>query len=184
MGASSNRLIAVGLMGVVAVAAGVGLGLVKKTASTPITAGSSAGTFPTQASTIEVHVAGWVVTPGIVTLPDGSIVADAIAAAGGLRPGASSGSINLAAEITAGDQIVVPGPDGSVAQGSSEGGVLSLNRATATELQSLPGVGPVLAERIVAHRESHGRFETVEDLLTVSGIGEAKLAAIRDLVSP
>lgn len=135
--------------------------------------------------TVEVHVAGWVVSPGVVTVDDGAIVAEAVAAAGGLRSGANSGSLNLAAPVRAGDQIVVPGPEsGSANGGNASDGLVSLNGATASELETLPGVGPVLAERIVAYREDHGRFETVEDLLDVPGIGESKLASIRDLVRP
>jgi competence protein ComEA len=123
-------------------------------------------------------------SPGVFEVPDGSIVADAIKAAGGLRPGAMADAVNLAAPVVAGQQIIVTGP-GTVAQPSDEGGDtrVSLNSATVAELDSLPGVGPVLAERIVEFREEHGLFTTVEDLLEVSGIGEAKLASIRDLVT-
>jgi competence protein ComEA len=143
-----------------------------------------------QPSTIQVHVAGWVVSPGVVSLPEGALVADAIRAAGGLRPGARSDALNLAAAVADGNQIVVPGPDQAPAGNGAEtpgggggGGLISLNRATAAELEGLPGVGPVLAGRIVAHRDQNGPFSAVEDLLEVPGIGEAKLAAIRDLVT-
>ncbi|MCZ6505246.1 MAG: ComEA family DNA-binding protein [Actinobacteria bacterium] len=131
-------------------------------------------------ASIDVHVAGWVVSPGVVRVAPASIVADAIEAAGGLRPGALVDRINLAAPLRSGDQIVVPGPGALVE--SSEGGPLALNRASANDLEELPGVGPVLAERIVAYREQNGPFTEVEDLLQVGGIGEAKLASIRDLV--
>ena len=131
-------------------------------------------------ASIDVHVAGWVVSPGVVRVAPASIVADAIEAAGGLRPGALVDRINLAAPLRSGDQIVVPGPGALVE--SSESGPLALNRASANDLEGLPGVGPVLAERIVAYREQNGPFTEVEDLLQVGGIGEAKLASIRDLV--
>lgn len=134
----------------------------------------------TVTASIDVHVAGWVVSPGVVRVTPDSIVADAIEAAGGLRPGALVDRINLAAPLRSGDQIVVPGPGALVE--SSEGGLLALNRASANDLEGLPGVGPVLAERIVAYREQNGPFTEVEDLLQVGGIGEAKLASIRDLV--
>ncbi|MCZ6631201.1 MAG: ComEA family DNA-binding protein [Actinobacteria bacterium] len=134
----------------------------------------------TVTASIDVHVAGWVVSPGVVRVAPASIVADAIEAAGGLRPGALVDRINLAAPLRSGDQIVVPGPGALVE--SSEGGLLALNRASANDLEGLPGVGPVLAERIVAYREQNGPFTEVEDLLQVGGIGEAKLASIRDLV--
>ena len=144
------------------------------------TAGGTESNVETVTASIDVHVAGWVVSPGVVRVASDSIVADVIGAAGGLRPGALVDLINLAAPIRSGDQIVVPGPDAMA--GSSEGGLLALNRASANDLEGLPGVGPVLAERIVAYREQNGPFTEVEDLLQVGGIGEAKLASIRDLV--
>jgi competence protein ComEA len=95
--------------------------------------------------------------------------------------------VNLAAPVMPGQQIIVPGPGDSGGAptdvaGSGAGGLVAINRATAAELETLPGVGPVLAARIVAHREQNGPFIEVEDLLQVSGIGESKLAAIRDLI--
>lgn len=140
----------------------------------------------TVAETVTVHVSGMVMSPGVVDVPDGAIVADAIDAAGGLVSGAVIGRINLAAPVSAGEQIVVPGPGTAPdpPDGQRGEGLISLSSASADELESLPGVGPVLAERIVAFREQNGRFEAVEDLLEVPGIGEAKLAALRDLVRP
>ena len=129
---------------------------------------------------IEVHVAGWVLAPGVVAVPDGSIVAAAVDAAGGFRPGAVPELINLAAPLRSGDQVVVPGPDSG--ESGAGDGLLALNRATASELEALPGVGPVLAANIIKHRDANGPFQEVEELLQVSGIGEAKLASIRDLI--
>ena len=135
-------------------------------------------------STITVHVAGLVSRPGLVELPEGSRVADAVAAAGGLLPGARADLINLAAALIDGQQIVVPGPDGDppAAAGETPEGKVHLNLATAAELDALPGVGPVIAERIVSYREENGPFQSIEDLLDVPGIGEAKLAELRDHV--
>jgi len=130
--------------------------------------------------TVTVHVSGGVGRPGLVTLGSDARVADAIAAAGGATSDAVLGSLNLAASVGDGTRIVVPIETASFV-GVVDGAV-RLNSASVTELQTLPGVGPVLAERIVTHRESVGSFETVEDLLGVPGIGEAKLAAIRDSV--
>ena len=115
---------------------------------------------------IEVHVAGWVLEPGVVAVPEGSIVAAAVDAAGGFRPGAVPELINLAAPLRSGDQVVVPGPD----SGESGAGdrLLALNRATVSELEALPGVGPVLAANIIKHREANGPFQEVEELLQVS----------------
>jgi competence protein ComEA len=135
---------------------------------------------------IEVHLGGWVVSPGVVSVPEGSIVADAVMAAGGMRPGAIGEAVNLAAPVMDGQQIIVPGPDQGTGEVPGEGatgvGLVAVNRAGVTELETLPGVGPVLAERIVAYRDQNGPFSRVEDLLHVPGIGESKLAAIRDLI--
>ena len=127
---------------------------------------------------ITVHVAGEVRAPGLVRIPAGSRVADAVAAAGGFTEDAEPATLNLAAPVVDGQQVVVGGP------GSQEAasGKVSLNRASASELEVLTGVGPVLASRIVSHREANGPFTTVEDLLDVPGIGEAKLSTIRDFV--
>jgi competence protein ComEA len=135
-----------------------------------------------------VYVSGWVAEPGVVSLPPGARVGDAIARAGGARPGADLEGVNLAQPLMDGQQVMVPGPAGTSGPlpsvpGDDRSGPIRLNAATAEELESLPGVGPVLAERIVAHREQVGPYEKVEDLLGVPGIGETKLAAIRDLVA-
>lgn len=137
-------------------------------------------------STITVHVAGLVQRPGLVELPEGSRVADAVAAAGGLLPGAMAEAVNLAAPVGDGEQVVIPGADQASRNGSQTpvtDGKVHLNRATAVDLEALPGVGPVLAERIVAYRDENGPFETLEDLLDVPGIGEAKLSSFRDLLA-
>lgn len=169
-------------LALVAVLIGAGLGSSGDQAppqSAPMTAetsGSIAPVFP-------VYVSGWVATPGVVEVSEGSIVADAVAAAGGALERALLDSINLARPLAEGDHVQIPGPGDSVAvSGEEQGGLISPNRADASELEELPGVGPVLAERIIAHREAHGPFETVEDLLEVPGIGEAKLASMRDLI--
>jgi len=148
---------------------------------------TAAASTTTTSGVARVHVSGMVRAPGVVDVSEGSIVADAIEAAGGLRADAVVDRINLAAPVTDGDQVVVPGPGDPVDVGSAGqpgGGPISLSTATAAELETLPGVGPVLADRIVSFRDQRGRFEEVEDLLEVPGIGEAKLAAIRDLVQP
>ena len=151
--------------------------------SPPSGTGSPETSVPALAD-LAVHVSGWVVRPGVVHVPLDSIVADAIASAGGLLPEAMVDQINLAAPVSSGEQIVVPGPGDEVGEIAVSDGVVSLNRATVADLETLPGVGPILAQRIVAFRDSNGPFETVEDLLEVPGIGEAKLAALRDSVKP
>lgn len=137
------------------------------------------------ADEITVHVSGAVAAPGLVTLEPGARIAHAIAAAGGALPGANLTSLNLASGVHDGDQVVVP-MVGDSASGSTPGtvgdGLVDLNRASAGELEALPGVGPVLAGRIFDYREDHGPFAAVEDLLDVPGIGEGKLAALREAI--
>jgi competence protein ComEA len=182
MGGGSTRAGFVVVLSGVALAVGVGAGLMGRAPLPPEQGASAPSTVVMR--DIDVHVAGWVVSPGVVTVREGAIVAEAIEAAGGLRVGARPDSINLAEVVGQGDQIIVPGPDAGSSPGESNDGLLSINRASASELEGLPGVGPVLAERIVAYREEHGRFGEVEELLQVPGIGETKLASIRDLVRP
>jgi competence protein ComEA len=132
------------------------------------------------AADITVHVAGEVVRPGLVSLAAGSRVVDAVEAAGGLLASADASALNMAAPLADGQQVVV-WSRGSGPAMQIESGV-HLNSASAAELEEIPGVGPVLAARIVDHRTKNGPFATVEDLLDVAGIGEAKLAALRDAV--
>lgn len=174
------------LLAVVAVVAGGLMGRLALPGPAPAPMSEPPVESQPDVETVRVHVSGMVVAPGVVDVEPDAIVADAIDAAGGLLPEARVDQINLAAPVTAGAQIVVPGPDGQRegSESSQEDGVLSINAATASDLESLPGVGPVLAERIVAFREENGGFEVIEDLLQVPGIGEAKLAAMRDLVRP
>ena len=130
------------------------------------------------ASTIFVHVAGNVAQPGMVELPAGARVADAIEAAGGVTKHADSGAVNLAREVRDGEQVFVP------REGESAGAShININRATVAELDSLPGVGPALASRIVEYRREHGPFSTVKDLQKVSGIGPVIISEIADIAT-
>jgi competence protein ComEA len=140
--------------------------------------------------TVVVSVVGQVVRPGLVTLPSGARVADAIAAAGGLLPAADPASVNLAAMVADGEQLAVGVPaaaaPGSPAAGSpagSGGGLVDLNTAGVAELDALPGIGPVLAQRIVDHRSRQGAFRSVEELDDVPGIGPAIAAELAELVT-
>lgn len=130
---------------------------------------------------ITVHISGAVIRPGVVTVASQARVADAVAAAGGASQVADLSALNLAAPVRDGEYIVVPDvfADGLNRQATGSGGV-DINAGTAADLEDLPGVGPVLADRIVAYRDANGPFATVEDLLDVPGIGEAKLAGMRD----
>ncbi|WP_285704289.1 ComEA family DNA-binding protein [Microtetraspora sp. NBRC 16547] len=139
------------------------------------------------ASGVTVHVAGKVRKPGVRTLAMGSRVVDAVQAAGGARAGASLDGINLARPLVDGEQIVVgvpaaPGaPPGTGAEGVR---TLSLNSATFDQLQDLPGVGQVLAQRIIEYRNAHGGFQSIEQLQDVSGIGPQRFADLKGRVTP
>ncbi|AWB91760.1 helix-hairpin-helix domain-containing protein [Aeromicrobium chenweiae] len=150
---------------------------------------------PGQAAQVVVDVAGKVRRPGIVTVPRGSRVYQAIEAAGGVKGQVDTTSLNLARELTDGEQILVgldpvdvggaPAPAAAApGTGASAPSVakINLNTATAEQLDTLPGVGPVTAQAILGWREDNGRFSSVDDLLDVKGIGEATLAELRDLV--
>lgn len=132
---------------------------------------------------IVVAVSGKVRFPGLVRLPSGARVADAVEAAGGVLPGVDVSGLNLARKLVDGELVTVgigapggPGPAGGT-------GKVNLNTATVAQLDALPGVGPVLAERIVAYRDSKGGFRSVGELRQVEGIGDAKFEQLKDLVT-
>jgi competence protein ComEA len=161
----------------------------------PSVAEPSASTSSSRPVELLVHVAGAVVHPGVYSLSERSRVGDLISLAGGPLEGADLNPLNLAAPVVDGSRVYVPelgetdmpavvGPD---VDGSGQGGAgsdpVDLNTADATALETLPGIGPATAAAILAHREAHGPFHSVDELLEVRGIGEAKLAALRDLVT-
>ncbi|MFN8023571.1 MAG: helix-hairpin-helix domain-containing protein [Acidimicrobiales bacterium] len=174
-------------------------------ASTPGSPGSDDSDVSTTTSLpteLVVHVAGAVLVPGVHRVPTGARVDDAVSAAGGLAADADSDAINLAAPVHDGDRVyvprldenvpVVPGVSGSSGQGASGGSStassgppapVSINDATADQLDALPGVGPATAAAIVAYREQHGPFSSIDALADVRGIGPAKLDALRGLVT-
>jgi competence protein ComEA len=138
-----------------------------------------------------VHVVGAVRRPGLYRLPDGSRIDDALRRAGGPRPKAELAVVNLAAPVADGQQIVVPAEGGAVAQaavgaagvaGAFPGGKVHLNSATLDQLDELPGIGPVTAQKILDYRAANGAFRSVEELDAVSGIGPARLEDLRPLV--
>lgn len=147
-----------------------------------VSSSSSASTAPPE---LVIDVEGKVKRPGIVTLPRGSRIVDAIKAAGGLTGKADTSSLNMARKIDDGEQILVgaaPAPGAAAAPGTT-GAKVNLNTATIDQLDTLPGVGPVTAKSILDWRAKNGRFAKVEDLLDVKGIGAATLDDLRDLVT-
>ncbi len=164
-------------------------------------AGGVASPAPASSGPIIVSVTGLVGRPGIVRLPAGSRVADAIAAAGGASGTADITGLNLAARLADGDSIVVgdtpstgatvaagtgatgAGSESSAAAAAARGGLVDLNTADEAALDTLPGVGPVMAANILAWRQTNGRFTSVEQLQEISGIGPARFAQISALVT-
>jgi competence protein ComEA len=135
-------------------------------------------------SPVFVHVVGAVVSPGLYELDDSARVIDAVMAAGGFVGIPSECSVNLARPVTDGEQIVVTSAEQSCSETSGlSGAKVSLNNASETELDTLPGIGPTLAARIIAWRESSGPFTSVEQLNDVSGIGDKLFAGVKDLLT-
>jgi competence protein ComEA len=146
---------------------------------------------PTQ---LVVDVVGAVRRPGLYRLVEGARIADAVARAGGATRKANLSLINLAAPLADGQQVVVPGdgaaagapaaPAGSSATAGVATGPVHLNTATLEQLDSLPGVGPVTAQKILDYRQKHGSFSSVDELDAVPGIGPARMEQLKDLVAP
>ena len=172
-------------------------GLASRTVPAAFASGAAAG-LPTAASVLLVHVVGQVRHPGVVRLPPGSRVLDAVRAAGGATSSADLNHLNLARPVADGEQIVVPKPGETLPAGvvpgiagggvgststGSVGGLVNLNTADAAALDSLPGVGPVIAQRILDWRTQHGRFTSVNELGEVSGIGDKLMAQIGSKVT-
>lgn len=151
----------------------------------PVQLAASAGGAAVSTTQMYVHVVGAVRRPGLYRLKAGARVADALARAGGVTAKARVELVNLAAPLADGQQVVVPrrGAVGAAA-GSAPGGPVHLNTATLEQLDELPGIGPVTAQKILDYREQHGALGSVDELDAIPGIGPARLAQIRDLVAP
>jgi competence protein ComEA len=167
-------------------------------------AGTATESGPTAAATagelraeprprLVVHVVGAVRRPGLYRLADGARIADALRRAGGATRRADLSLVNLAAPVSDGTQVVVPRrvPPATGGSGATAGpgaapaaGPIHLNTATVEQLDELPGVGPVTAQKIVDYREQHGAFSSVDDLDAIPGIGPARLEQLRELVAP
>ncbi|MGA7147421.1 MAG: ComEA family DNA-binding protein [Microbacterium sp.] len=195
--ASPRRRLGLGAAVVVvilALAVTVAIGILRG-ASAPVeqvsvdasTAGADAAATPL----LYVHVSGAVAGPGLYVLDQHARVVDAIAAAGGFAEGADEGAVNLARPLSDGEQLHVarigevpadPGAGGATGTAGGDGRV-NLNTADVTQLDTLPRIGPAMAQRIIDWRDANGRFTSVEDLLAVPGIGDKMLEALRDLVT-
>lgn len=151
---------------------------------------------------MRVYVNGAVAAPDVYELPPGSLVADALEAAGGWTAEANTAVVNLAQSLTDGAQVYVPSQDEEAAVpavvvesrttsldvledtgATSSGGLVNINTATAEELDALPGIGPSTAQKILDYRDENGRFNSIEEIMNVSGIGEAKFNSVKDLIT-
>lgn len=138
-------------------------------------------------SPIFIHVLGQVTNPGLYELRDGDRVVDAISAAGGFGPTADPAGVNLARLLTDGEQLAVPAvgeAPAAAAPGVASDGRIDLNTADVAALDTLPRIGPAMAQRIIDWRETNGPLSSVDDLLAVSGIGTKTVEALRPLVAP
>ena len=138
-----------------------------------------APTISVAMTSVFIDVAGKVIHPGVYQLPQGSRAIDAITMAGGAKSGIDLSDINLAHILIDGEQLYV---GGSASSGGARRGKININRASKSEFDSLPGIGPVLAARIITYRTKNGPFASVEELQKVSGIGGSKFDDIKDLL--
>jgi competence protein ComEA len=196
----------VAIAAVIAVLTAIGLTVALSTRAQPVEAAPplppaiSAAATPTPTKLV-ISVVGKVTNPGLVTLTSGARVADAIRAAGGLIPGTDDTALNLARRLTDGEQIYVgiplpaadtqqpaatdtpPAPTGKKGEKAAEGTQIDLNTATIDQLQTLPGIGPTMAQRILTWRTQHGHFDSIDQLRDVGGIGDARFAKLAKLVT-
>ena len=181
-------LIALALGAVLVLAAKLLVPAGAASSAAPLAVGGAVRAGPAPA--LVVHVVGAVRAPGLYRLPRDARVDDAVRRAGGATGKANLALVNLAAPVSDGQQVVVPErvPPAAAAGSSGEGGTpagrVHLNSATLEQLDALPGVGPVTAQKIVDYREAHGAFSSVDDLDAIPGIGPARLEQLRELVVP
>ncbi len=184
-----RRIVAASIALLLVLALGGRLLLRPGRASVPPPVRVAAPAHAAPASRLFVHVVGAVRRPGLYRLPEGSRVADAVTRAGGATRKAQLELVNLAARIADGEQVVVPRRGAAAAVGGAGGaaattGPVHLNTATLEQLDTLPGVGPVTAQKILDYRQKHGAFGSVDELDAIPGIGPARLEQVRDLVAP
>jgi competence protein ComEA len=180
------RVPIVGVLSVLLVAAGAVIYLRRPTSQPVEIVEPSPTPIPSPAE-VAVYVTGAVLEPGVYYLPEECRVQDALDAAGGPTANADLDRVNLAQRVHDEDQIYFPevGEENlpSTGTGGSEPGQVDINTASAQELEELPGIGPTLAQSIIEHRESHGPFSTIEEIMDVRGIGQGVLENIRELIT-
>jgi competence protein ComEA len=160
--------------------------------TTPGEAASTGVAARVPSTVVVIDVAGAVRRPGLYRLPQGSRIADAVARAGGMSGRADAALVNLAAPLADGEQVLVParlgsssaGSGSATPPGSSPAGPVDLNTATVEQLDALPGIGPVTAQKIVDYRQEHGPYTSVDDLDAIPGIGPSRIDNLRGLVIP
>lgn len=192
LGASPAEVVGLALLALVGVAVVVVLGFWSGPSPTDALGEGPGNALPTLVGAeVLVHVTGEVRRPGVVRVLDGARVVDVLELAGGATVDADLGALNLARLVADGEQVVVPArrPPGETGSGAAPApsafdaeGRLNLNLATAADFETLPGIGPVLAERVVRHREANGGFAQVGDLRAVAGIGEKTFQSLAPLV--
>ena len=159
-------------------------------AAPPVVAAEVDADQPGEGPKLVVHVVGAVRRPGLYRLPTRSRIADALAKAGGATGRADLAAVNLAAPVSDGVQVVVPtrappaDNGGGPAAAGTPAGPVHLNTATLEELDALPGVGPVTAQKIIEYREQHGAFSSIDELDAIPGIGPARLEQLREVAAP
>ncbi len=194
--ASRSELALIVLLGLAVV--GAGLVVIVRTSDPPappverVAATPAPQASPSPSGRVVVHVSGQVNAPGVYELPEGSRVQDALQAAGGPLVDADPNALNLAAVLADGQKVTIPKPGEAVAPAEGDTGVagtgvpgakVNLNLATQAQLEELPGVGPVLAQRIITHRQTKGRFTSPRQLLEVSGFGPKKYESVKDQIT-
>jgi competence protein ComEA len=185
----TRRQIAVGLLALLALAFIASKLLLRPNAAASPPIPTAASTNPAPVARLYVDVVGAVRRPGLYRLPHGARVADALTRAGGPTRKAELELVNLAAPVADGEQVVIPrrgaaGPTAGVGTGAATAGPIHLNTATLEQLDTLPGVGPVTAQKILDYRQQHGAFSSVDELDAVPGIGPARLEQLKGLVAP
>jgi competence protein ComEA len=184
-----RQVLAAAVLAVAALLAGRWLASAGTPAERPLVRAPVSVTSTAQAALV-VHVVGAVRRPGLYRLPAGSRVADAVARAGGATRRADTALVNLAAPLADGVQIAVPrrgsatAASGAGGAGAAAAGPVHLNSASVADLDTLPGVGPVTAQKIVDYRQEHGPFSALDDLDAIPGIGPARIEQLRGLAEP